>query len=77
MLDEGHQQMATSPVDANPGDVVDMPHGSAAPVLLAAALSLVFTALVIGRFGVAGVCGVLCLLVLVGWHWHEPREEVA
>jgi hypothetical protein len=32
---------------------------------------------VIGRFGLAAVFGALCLLVLVGWHWHEPREEEA
>jgi cytochrome c oxidase subunit 1/cytochrome c oxidase subunit I+III len=74
VLERGHEQPAVSPVDARFAEIVQMPHGSPWPPLLALALSLVFTMLVIGKFGVAGVMAILCLLVLLGWHSREPHE---
>jgi cytochrome c oxidase subunit I+III len=74
VLEQGHEQVATSMADAEPSEVVVMPHGSPWPVLLALSLSLVFTALVIGRFGVAAFLGVLCVFTLLGWHSKEPQE---
>ena len=73
-LDRGHEQVEVTPVDAHLAGIVEMPHESPWPVLLAASLVLVFTMLVIGRFGVAGVMSVLTVLVLLGWHSKEPRE---
>jgi heme/copper-type cytochrome/quinol oxidase subunit 1 len=77
VLDEGNRQVAVTPVDGHLSEIVDMPHGSPWPILLALALSLVFTMLVIERYGAAAIMGVLCLLALVGWHSHEPAEETA
>jgi cytochrome c oxidase subunit 1/cytochrome c oxidase subunit I+III len=74
VLEEGHEQVATSPADGRFAEVVAMPHESPYPVLLAAAVSLVFVMLLIGKYGVAGIMAVLCLLVLFGWHSHEPPE---
>jgi hypothetical protein len=31
--------------------------------------------LVAGKYGEAGVMGILCLLTLVGWHSKEPQES--
>jgi hypothetical protein len=42
---------------------------------LALALALLFTMLLIQRWGVAGIMGIVCLLALVGWHMQEPEEE--
>jgi cytochrome c oxidase subunit 1/cytochrome c oxidase subunit I+III len=74
VLEEGHEQVAVSPVDGNFAEIVEMPHSSPYPVLLALTLSLVFIMLVIGKYGVAGIMGILCVLVLFGWHSHEPQE---
>jgi cytochrome c oxidase subunit I+III len=74
VLDDGTEQVATSPVDAWFDKEVRLPHESPWPILLAASLSLVFTLLLIERFGAAGIAGVLVLLTLVGWHSYEPEE---
>ena len=74
VLEEGHQQPAVTPVDARFAEIVEMPHESPYPILLGLTLSLVFTMLVIGKYGIAGIMGVLCLLVLAGWHSKEPQE---
>ena len=44
------------------------------PILLALSLSLVFTMLVIGKFGLAAVMLIPCALTLLGWHSKEPQE---
>jgi len=75
VLEEGHEQVATSPVDAHLAEFVQMPHDSPWPVVLAAAVSLVFAMLVIGKFGVAAVLAIPCALALVAWHWQEPQES--
>jgi hypothetical protein len=31
--------------------------------------------LVIEKYGVAGIMGLLCLLALLGWHSKEPQES--
>jgi cytochrome c oxidase subunit I+III len=74
VLEEGHEQVATSPVDAHLAEFVQMPHDSPWPVVLAVAVSLVFAMLVIGKFGVAAVLAIPCALALVAWHWQEPQE---
>jgi cytochrome c oxidase subunit I+III len=75
VLEQGNEQLATSPVDARLPETVAMPHGSAYPILLALAIGLVCAALVVGRFGVAAVMAILCLVTLLGWHSDEPEEE--
>jgi cytochrome c oxidase subunit 1/cytochrome c oxidase subunit I+III len=73
VLEAGHEQVATSPVDAKLAEIVEMPHESPWPIILALTTSLVFAMLVLQKYGVAGVMGVLCLLALVGWHSKEPQ----
>jgi cytochrome c oxidase subunit 1/cytochrome c oxidase subunit I+III len=73
-LHAGHQQPEVTPVDGRLAAVVQMPHESPWPPILALCLSLVFTMLLIGRYGFAAAMGLLCLLSLVGWHSQEPEE---
>jgi len=75
VLEQGHEQVEVSAVDARLSDVVPMPHESPWPPLLAASLALVFSMLLLRKFGVAGVMAVLCVLTLVGWHSREPAEQ--
>jgi hypothetical protein len=35
---------------------------------------LMFFALVMGKFGLAGILGIVCVVVLFGWHSKEPQE---
>jgi cytochrome c oxidase subunit I+III len=74
-LDRGHEQPEVTPVDGRLARVAQMPHESPWPPVLALALALVFTMLLIERWGVAGIMGIVCLLALVGWHMQEPEEE--
>jgi heme/copper-type cytochrome/quinol oxidase subunit 1 len=75
VLEQGHEQPAVTPVDARFDEVVEMPHESPWPIVLAFTLSLVFVMLLIHRYGVAGIMGILCLLALLGWHSKEPQES--
>jgi cytochrome c oxidase subunit I+III len=75
VLERGHEQPAVTPVDARFDEVVEMPHDSPWPIVLAFTLSLVFVMLVIHKYGIAGIMGILCLLALVGWHSKEPQES--
>src|SRR6266550_943492 len=74
MLEHGHKQPAVTPVDGRLAEIVQMPHESPWPPVLALALALVFTMLLIGLYGVAGIMAIVCLLALVGWHSQEPPE---
>jgi len=74
VLQEGHEQPAIRPVDGQFDEIVEMPHDSPYPPLLALAMFLVFVALVMGKFGLAGIFGVVCVVVLFGWHSKEPQE---
>ncbi|HEX7084224.1 MAG TPA: cbb3-type cytochrome c oxidase subunit I [Gaiellaceae bacterium] len=75
VLEQGHEQVATTPADGKLAEIVAMPHSSPWPILLGLSLALVFTMLVIGKYGVAGIMGILCVLTLLGWHSKEPQER--
>jgi cytochrome c oxidase subunit I+III len=74
VLDEGHEQVVSTPIDGEPDEVVRMPHESPWPILLALCLSAMCAVLTVEKFTVAAVLGVLLLLTLVGWHSKEPQE---
>ncbi|HEX3056247.1 MAG TPA: cbb3-type cytochrome c oxidase subunit I [Gaiellaceae bacterium] len=77
VLEEGHEQPLSTTVDARFDAVLDMPHSSAWPPLLALFLALLFGCLVLDKFGSAGICAVLCALTLVAWHRQEPGSAAA
>ena len=75
VLDAGNEQVEVTPVDARFSQVVQMPHESPWPIVLALCLSLVFVMLLLQHYAVAGLMGILCLLTLAAWHSQEPEEE--
>jgi cytochrome c oxidase subunit I len=75
VLEQGHEQTAVSPVDGVFDEIVEMPHDSPWPPLLALSLGLVFTCLVLEKFALAGLVSIACALVLLGWHSNEPQEQ--
>jgi cytochrome c oxidase subunit 1/cytochrome c oxidase subunit I+III len=77
VLEEGHEQPVSSPVDGRWAEIVEMPHDSPWPILLALAMSIVFILLLLHlwmgtAFALAGV-----MLALLGWHGGEPQESEA
>ena len=77
LLDDGRQTLGTTPLDADPSLILDMPDDSLAPFILAAGLTLLFVAALLHAWvGVAGG-GLVCLATLIAWFWPaRPREAV-
>ena len=74
VLQRGHQQPLTTTVDGVFAEVIEMPHGSPWPVVLALCMSLGFTMLVIHSYAIAGGFAGLCAVALLAWHSREPQE---
>ena len=77
VLEQGHEQPVSTPVDGWWAEIVEMPHDSPWPIVLALAMSVVFILLLLHLwmgvcFGLAGV-----VLALLGWHGGEPQESEA
>ncbi|MFZ0343053.1 MAG: hypothetical protein WAL31_12060, partial [Gaiellaceae bacterium] len=77
VLEHGHEQPVSSPVDGWWAEIVEMPHDSPWPILLALAMSIVFVLLLLHLW--LGMCFALAgiVLVLLGWHGEEPQEAAA
>ena len=74
LLDEGHETSATSVLDADWDEILNMPSDSPWPIVLAVALSGVFVMLLIQHYMIAALFGGLVALALVAWHHGEPQE---
>jgi cytochrome c oxidase subunit 1/cytochrome c oxidase subunit I+III len=75
VLDQGHEQPVTSPVDGWWTEIVEMPHDSPWPIVLAVSLSLVFAALLFHQWIVSGFLLLTVVFSLLGWHGTEPQES--
>ncbi len=74
VLDHGHETPASSVLDADWDEILQMPAKSWSPILLAAMLAAGFTMLLTRHYVVAAVFALLALLVVGGWHWKEPQD---
>jgi cytochrome c oxidase subunit 1/cytochrome c oxidase subunit I+III len=68
----GHETPATTSMDAELDEVLEMPEETVWPLLLAAALALFFFLGVLDHWVAAGLSLVLVGGALAGWHWKEP-----
>jgi cytochrome c oxidase subunit I+III len=75
VLDQGHEQPVATVVDGRLSEVIEMPHDSPWPIVVAVCMSGIFASLVIQKYGVAGIFGILTALALVGWHSKEPQDS--
>ncbi len=73
VLDGGHETLATTLLDADSDEVLEMPSESPWPLLVALALSVVFVFLLVDHFVVAAIGGLLTAAAVAGWHSEEPR----
>jgi cytochrome c oxidase subunit I len=74
VLAEGHEALATTVLDADADQILEMPPESPWPLMLAVALALGFTMLLISHFFAAAIAGGLTLAALAGWHSQTPQE---
>jgi cytochrome c oxidase subunit I+III len=71
LLDHGRETVAVTPLDAEPDVILKMPSDSFAPFLLAVALGMFFTGLLIPLWWLAGVSAAFGFLVILVWLWPE------
>jgi cytochrome c oxidase subunit 1/cytochrome c oxidase subunit I+III len=74
VLELGHETPASTVLDAEWDEILEMPSDSPWPITLAAATAGIFVMLLLGHYVTAAVFGAIALLVLVAWHGTEPQE---
>jgi cytochrome c oxidase subunit I+III len=71
LLDHGRENVGTDPLDARPDIILKMPGDSYAPLVLALALTLVFSGMVAHVWWLA-ILGVVCTAAsIIVWLWPE------
>jgi cytochrome c oxidase subunit 1/cytochrome c oxidase subunit I+III len=73
VLEAGHETPASTVLDAQFDEILDMPSESWWPFATAATLAPVFVMLLLGHWVTAGAFFGLTLLVLFAWHATEPQ----
>jgi cytochrome c oxidase subunit I len=74
-LDVGHEQHVSTISDGWTAEIVDMPHASPWPIVLAAALTVAFALLVVQKYLYAAIVLVVVGFTLFMWHTKEPQEH--
>ncbi len=74
VLAEGEQAMATSELEGDEHQVMDMPEASLWPFLLMLSLMLLFGSLIGSVYVLTAIAGALVLACLAGWH--RPQEKL-
>jgi cytochrome c oxidase subunit 1/cytochrome c oxidase subunit I+III len=74
VLDHGREALATTALDAEPDVIIKMPEDTPLPFLLALALVLALTALLVHGWWVAGLAALASLGLVVLWLW--PRASL-
>jgi heme/copper-type cytochrome/quinol oxidase subunit 1 len=74
LLDTGKETIGTSALDAAPDMILEMPRDTAAPFLLAIALSVVFVGLILMLWPLAAAGLVLSAAAMLVWLW--PRRAL-
>jgi cytochrome c oxidase subunit I+III len=74
VLETGHETPASSVVDAEWDEILEMPSSSPWPPLVALAMSGIFAFVLLKIWVAAAIFVVFTAATLVAWHWGEPRE---
>jgi cytochrome c oxidase subunit I+III len=74
VLERGHETPASTAVDAEWDEILEMPASSPWPPVLALAISGVFAFVLLEQWIAAGIFVVAALVVLGAWHGREPQE---
>jgi len=74
LLDTRREALASTPLDATPDMILEMPEDSFAPVLLALGLSVIFVGLLLKVWVGAGIGAAIVVVALMAWMW--PRRSL-
>jgi cytochrome c oxidase subunit I len=74
LLDTGKETLGTSALNAHPDMVLEMPHDSFAPFMLALGTAVLFVGLLLRQSVTAGIGTAIAALALLVWLW--PRQEL-
>jgi cytochrome c oxidase subunit I len=74
VLARGHETPASTALDAQWDETLDMPSNSWWPLLFGAGTLGVFAMLVSVHYVAAGAFGFATALTLLGWHWKDPQN---
>jgi cytochrome c oxidase subunit I+III len=74
LLEQGKETVATSPLDASPDMIMEMPEDTLAPVTLAFAISILFVGLLLKVWPLAIAGAAVGALAILVWLW--PRREL-
>jgi heme/copper-type cytochrome/quinol oxidase subunit 1 len=75
LLDQGRETIGVTAMDAEPERILEMPEDSAAPLLLAIGLAILFVGLLLKLWTIVGLGAVVTGGALVLWLW--PRRSLA
>ena len=75
LLDDGKETLGVTPLDGEPDVILKMPSDSLLPIALAAALFVVFVALLTHIIWIAAVAAGAFLIVLARWFWPQPSTK--
>jgi heme/copper-type cytochrome/quinol oxidase subunit 1 len=74
VLAEGHEALATTVLDADADQVLEMPPESPWPLVVMLALALGFVGLLTSHFVIAAIGAGAVVAALAGWHSQAPTE---
>jgi len=74
LLDQGKETIATSPMDASPEMIMEMPEDTPAPFVLTLGISILFVGLLLKVWPLAIAGAVVSALSILVWLW--PRREL-
>jgi cytochrome c oxidase subunit I+III len=74
VLDNGREALATTALDAEPDVIIKMPADTPLPLLLALALVVALTALLVHGWWIAGIASLASFGIIVLWLW--PRASL-
>jgi len=80
ILDEGKETLATTPLDAEPDRILEMPEDTLVPLFLAIATTILFVGLLLKLWPVVALGGLGAAACLVAWLWpslHLSQREPA
>jgi cytochrome c oxidase subunit 1/cytochrome c oxidase subunit I+III len=74
VLDQGHETPASTVIDADWDEILEMPSNSPWPPVLAFAVVMIFVFILLKVWVAAAICAFVSALVLAAWHSKEPIE---
>jgi cytochrome c oxidase subunit 1/cytochrome c oxidase subunit I+III len=77
VLDEGRVTVVTTVFDAVPVSIAKMPEDTVTPLLMAIAMTALFSAVLVHAMRTSLLALVACLIVAAVWLWPEPERKPA